>query len=106
MAAWVDNGARGRRSQPRALIHVDCMLSRAKGSPVHAHTIDLGPGGMCVATERPLTVDEVLHFDLPLHGSTVDGDARVLREEGPLVYALRFEMVGEACAQTLSSFAR
>ncbi len=92
-----------RRRQPRAIINVDCMLSRGKGSPVHAHTIDVGPGGMCVATDRPLTVDEVLHFDLPLHGSTVDGDARVLREQGPLIYALRFETVGDGGAQHLGA---
>ena len=94
-----------RRRQPRAQISIDCVLTRSKGSPVNCHTIDVGPGGMCVETERPLGVDEVLHFDFPVEGVNVDGDARVLREQGPNVYALRFETVAAASALTLSSLA-
>ena len=90
-----------RRRQPRAQIRLDCVLTRSKGSPVNGHTIDVGPGGMCVETERPLGVDEVLHFDL----AGADGDARVLREQRPNVYALRFETVADASALTLSSLA-
>ncbi len=94
-----------RRRQPRAQIRLDCVLTRGKGSPVNGHTIDVGPGGMCVETDRPLGVDEVLHFDLPVQGTHVDGDARVLREQRPNVYALRFETVAEASAQQLARLA-
>jgi hypothetical protein len=84
-----------RRRQPRAQVQLDCVLTRAKGSPISCQTIDVGPGGMRVATDRPLGVDEVLHFDLPVRGTHVGGDARVLREQGPNVYALRFEAMGD-----------
>ncbi len=92
-----------RRRQPRAQIQIDCVLTRSKGSPITGHTIDVGPGGMCVETDRPLGVDEVLHFDLPVQGSNVDGDARVLREHGPNVYALRFETMRDDAAQHLGT---
>ncbi len=90
-----------RRRHPRAQVRIDCVLTRRKGSPVTCHTIDVGPGGMCVCTDRPLGVDEVLHFDLPVRGNHVDGDARVLREQGPNVYALRFETMREGAAAHL-----
>ena len=92
-----------RPRQTRAQIQLDCVLTRSKGSPITCHTIDLGPGGMCVETDRPLGVDEVLHFDLPFRGGTVDGDARVLREQGHHVYALRFEAMRDASALALRS---
>ncbi len=92
-----------RRRQPRAEIQLDCVLTRGKGSPIACHTINVGPGGMCVATDRPLGVDEVLHFDLPIRGNHVDGDARVLREQGPNVYALRFETMRDDAAAHLGT---
>ena len=94
-----------RRSQPRAAVRLDCVLTRRKGSPVNCHTIDVGPGGMRVATERPLGVDEVLHFELPVQGAQVGGDARVLREQGPNVYALRFEAMQAGAALQLGTLA-
>ncbi len=94
-----------RRRHPRAQVQIDCVLTRRKGSPVNCHTIDIGPGGMRVATDRPLGVDEVLHFDLPVEGSQVDGDARVLREQGPNVYALRFETMRDEAALRLGTLA-
>ena len=91
MPAWIDPEGPRRRHAPRATVRLDCTLTRRKGTPIAAHTLDLGPGGMSVVTERPLGVDEVLHFDIAVQGAHVDGDARVLREQAPNVYALRFE---------------
>ena len=84
-------------------MQLDCVLTRSKGSPITCHTIDVGPGGMCVETDRPLGVDEVLHFDLPVQGTHVDGDARVLREHGPNVYALRFETMRDEATPHLGT---
>ena len=103
MPAWVDAEGQDRRRQPRATVQLDCVLTRRKGGPITGRTIDLGPGGMRVATERPLGVDEVLHFDLPSQGVHVAGDARVLREQGPNVYALRFETIDDRTAATLGA---
>jgi hypothetical protein len=81
-----------RRRSPRADIELPCVLRRRSGSAISAQTLNLGPGGMCVATPRPLALDEVLDFDLPLaDAGGVDGRARVLRHEGHGAYALRFE---------------
>jgi hypothetical protein len=91
MPAWIDADGPRRRHAPRAPIELECTLTRRKGSAVACRTLDLGPGGMRVTTDRPLGVDEVLHFDIPVQGAHVDGDARVLREQAPNVYALRFE---------------
>lgn len=91
MPAWIDADGPRRRHAPRAAMQLDCTLTRRKGAPISCHTLDLGPGGMRVATDRPLGVDEVLHFDIPVQGTHVAGDARVLREQAPNVYALRFE---------------
>ncbi|MDP9377295.1 MAG: PilZ domain-containing protein [Actinomycetota bacterium] len=80
-----------RRSR-RADIALQCVLRRAHGSPVTARTRDLGVGGMCVSTCRPLTIDERVRFELALHaGDHLAGHARVLREQGFGFYALRFE---------------
>jgi hypothetical protein len=84
-----------RRAAPRTALAVDCVLRRGKGSPIVARTVEVGPGGMSVTCERPLATDEVVHFDLPLRDGEVDGDARVLREQGYHVYALRFEALAE-----------
>jgi hypothetical protein len=71
---------------------VICALRRPTGPAIRAETIDLGPGGMCVSTSRPLASDEVLMFDLPIDAEHhLDGRARVLRQERSGVYALRFE---------------
>jgi hypothetical protein len=78
-----------RRHMPRAAIEVPCTLSRRSGSAITAHTVNLGPGGMRITSERPLAPDEVLRFDLP--DQAVDGRCRVLRQEGHRTYALRFE---------------
>jgi PilZ domain len=80
-------GMAERRQAPREMKVFPCTLRRSKGRAIHCETIDVGPGGMAVASERPLAPDEVLVFDLP----AVRGQARVLREQAYHVYALRFE---------------
>jgi hypothetical protein len=85
-----------RRTGPRIELSVACTLTRRHGSPVAGRTVDLGPGGMSVTTERPLTTDELVHFDLLLSADhAIDGEARVLRERKYRVYALRFESLRE-----------
>jgi hypothetical protein len=71
---------------------MECTLQRRSGSPIVARTVDLGPGGMCVATKRPLSPDEVLKFQL---GPQITGRARVLRQQGWERYAVRFEALAE-----------
>jgi hypothetical protein len=91
-----------RRRSPRADIELPCLLRRRTGSAISAQTLNLGPGGMCVATPRPLALDEVLDFDLPLaDAGSVDGRARVLRHEGHGAYALRFEGMLEPTRERL-----
>ena len=80
-----------RRGAPRIAITLDLLLLRRRGNRIAGRTVDLGPGGMCVSTDRPLSVDEVVHFDLPLGAKHVEGGARVLRMQGHNTYALRFE---------------
>jgi hypothetical protein len=95
-----------RRGSPRFEVSVACTLRRRTGSPIEARTLDVGPGGMSVTTNRPLATDELLEFDLPLApGQVVDGRARVLREQRYGVYALRFEGVTETVAHSLASMA-
>jgi hypothetical protein len=82
-----------RRGSERVAVAVGCRLSRAAGgSAIGAHTVDVGPGGMCIKTDRPLRIDEVLDFLLsPDTPSPVVGQARVMREQTYRVYAMRFE---------------
>jgi hypothetical protein len=81
-----------RRKAPRVPVEMECTLQRRSGSPIPGRTVDLGPGGMCVATQRPLSPDEVLTFAL---SPRISGRARVLRQEGYSRYAVRFEGLGE-----------
>jgi hypothetical protein len=85
-----------RRRAPRTEIELPCLLRRRRGSAIDARTRNLCPGGMCVSTPRPLVLDEVLEFRLPLaDAESVEGRARVLRHEGHDAYALRFERLPE-----------
>ena len=68
-----------------------CTLHRHGGTPIEGTTVDLGPGGMCVSTKRPLAADETLRFEL----QGIDGRARVLRQQSRDTYAVRFEMLDE-----------
>jgi hypothetical protein len=95
-----------RRTTPRADVALPCVLRRRSGSAIDARTVDLGAGGMRVATPRPLATDEVLDFDLLLSGADrVDGRARVLRQEGHDAYALRFEGLLEPARERLRALA-
>jgi hypothetical protein len=95
-----------RRLTPRIDMALPCVLRRRTGSPISAETVNVGPGGMCVATPRPLALDEVLDFDLRLAGeASVDGRARVLRQEGYGAYAMRFEALVEPARARLQGLA-
>ena len=84
----------GRRRSWRTDISLECTLHRRTGKMIEAKTVDIGPGGMRVHAIRPLAVDEVLEFEL--HGrGRINGRARVLREQGYRIYALRFEKLGD-----------
>jgi c-di-GMP-binding flagellar brake protein YcgR len=80
-----------RRRSARVPISLSCTLERRSGAPISGETVDLGPGGMCVSTSRPLAPDEVLRFELPAPGPALSGEARVLRQQAARVYAMRFE---------------
>jgi hypothetical protein len=84
-------------------IELECTLTRSKGAPIDAMTVDLGPGGMCVRCKRPLAEDELVEFAIP--GRRFDGRARVLREQRYHVYALRFEEIAEAARAELAALA-
>ena len=75
----------------QASLSLRCTLTRGAGSPIRARTIELGPTGMRVATERPLAVDETLEFELPCGDVSVSGHARVVCQDRPDVYGVRFE---------------
>jgi len=79
------------RRAPRVKIEMTCTLHRRSGTPISGKTVDIGPGGMCVCTARPLATDELLRFQL----RGIDGQARVLRQRGHDSYAIRFERLGE-----------
>jgi hypothetical protein len=91
---------------PRADVALPCVLRRRSGTAIDAKTVNLGVGGMCVATPRPLATDEVLEFDLRLSGAdSVDGRARVLRHEGHGAYAMRFEELPDPARERLRALA-
>ena len=79
-----------------------CTLHRRSGSAIPGHTVDLGPGGMCVCTSRPLATDEVLTFEVP---PRISGRARVLRQQGHDSYAIRFEALDDATREELQRLA-
>ncbi|MEA2293318.1 MAG: hypothetical protein QOE86_957 [Solirubrobacteraceae bacterium] len=81
----------GLRRGPRAAVVLDVTLIRRRGGPVAGHTEDLATEGARVVVDRPLAVDEQLHFNLACPGGRVDGTARVVRQQRPDCYALRFE---------------
>jgi PilZ domain len=94
-----------RRGTRRTELALECVLRRRTGSAITVRTVDVGPGGMCVTTQRPLAIDEVLDFDLPLAGSEhVDGRARVVRQERHDRYALRFEGLRPLSRDRLQQF--
>jgi PilZ domain len=74
----------------RAELSLRCTLTRHAGSPIAARAIAVGETGMRVATERPLALDETVSFDLPCGDQIIHGHARVVRQERPDLYAVRF----------------
>ena len=83
-----------RRRSWRTELSLECTLHRRTGKTIEARTVDIGPGGMRVHTGRPLSIDELLEFELPGR-ARINGRARVLREQGYRIYALRFEKLGD-----------
>ena len=94
-----------RRREWRTSIELECHLHRRTGKVVEARTLDVGPGGMRVHTSRPLGVDETLEFELPAR-ARINGRARVLREQGYRIYALRFEKLGNEARAEIAELAR
>jgi hypothetical protein len=92
-------------SAPRTQIAMTCTLRRRVGSPILTETLDLGPSGMRVVSRRPLADDETVDFDLPNLQMRVAGHARVLRQQGPHVYVLRFEHLPEPMSRCLHALA-
>lgn len=89
------------------LVELPCTLRRATGSPIAASTNDLGPSGMLITTKRPLAIDEVVMFDLALRDAGhLDGQARVVRQQGLAQYGMRFERLPEDALAVLLDFAR
>jgi hypothetical protein len=100
------DAARERRGGARVALECGCTLARRFGSPVQGRTLDVGPGGMRVTTQRPLATDELLEFELPPpSGPSVRGRARVLRQQGYGVYALRFERLSDEARAALALLA-
>ena len=56
-------------------------------------------------TNRPLTIDETLEFELPAY-ARVNGRARVLREQAYHVYAMRFEKLGDESRAEIAELAQ
>jgi hypothetical protein len=83
-----------RRRSWRTEVSLECLLHRRTGKMIEGRTLDIGPGGMRVHTNRPLAVDEVLEFELPARGR-INGRARALREQAYRVYAMGFEKLGD-----------
>jgi hypothetical protein len=93
-----------RRRTWRTQFDVVCVLSRRTGKMIEGKTLDIGPGGMRIHASRPLSVDELLEFELPEH-ARINGRARVLREQAYRVYALRFEKLGDEARAEISTLA-
>jgi PilZ domain len=92
------------RATPRAEVQLPVTLARPNGRPVEARTKNVGVGGMCVITPRPLAVGEELRFELALDGEgTLAGLAHVCREHPPgSMYAVRFDDVDSRAAEVLA----
>ena len=80
-------------------------MHRRTGAMIEGRTVDFGPGGMCVHTGRPLSIDETLEFELP-ERARINGRARVLREHAYRVYALRFEKLGDDARAEIAELTR
>lgn len=90
---------------PTAQLALPCQLRRRTGSPIPAQTLALGPRGMRVSSPRPLALDETVGFDLPNLTMRVSGSARVVGQDRPNVYVLRFEGLPEPMTRCLYALA-
>ncbi len=95
----------GETRAPRAAVELSCTLRRHVGSPIPAQTLNVGPRGMRVRSPRPLSEDETVGFELPNLDMRVTGQARVIRQERPHVYALLFEGLPEPMLRRLHALA-
>jgi hypothetical protein len=93
-----------RRRSWRTEIALECLLHRRTGKTIEAQTLDLGPGGMRVKTNRPMAVDETLEFELPAR-ARINGRARVVNERGYRVYGLRFDNLGDEARAEIAEIA-
>jgi PilZ domain len=93
----------GNRRSPRVALDCPLSLSRRHGEPVTGHTQDVGPGGARIVVERPLGIDEEVAFALMLGDVEVGGRARVVRQQSPRCYALRFESLDARAADALTA---
>ncbi len=91
-----------RRREPRVPVALSCTLRRRIGAPISCSTVDVGTGGMSVATRRPLAPDERLAFELGEGGEPLSGYAIVLRQQAHSVYALRFEKLQDTAQAALA----
>lgn len=100
------HGVDERRQEPRAEVALACTLRRRIGSPIACRTVDVGVGGMSVASGRPLATDELLAFELGEQDKApLTGHATVLREQAHHVYALRFVRLQEPVRRSLAELA-
>jgi hypothetical protein len=84
---------------PHQAVQLPCILTRTMGSPIDAQTIDISLTGMRLTTHRPLALDETVAFDMPFHEEHIRGQARVVGQERPDVYALRFDRLTQPMAR-------
>ena len=102
MGAWArDHGGMAqvgeRRGAERVQLALNCTLTRRTGPAITCETVEVGTGGMSVFSRRPLAADEPLRFELPASADVwITGRARVLRQQGRHLYALRFEHLPDA----------
>ncbi len=94
-----------RRRSWRTEIALECLLHRRTGKTIEAQTLDLGPGGMRVKTNRPMAVDETFDFELP-ERARINGRARVVNERGYRVYGLRFDKLGDEARAEIAILAK
>jgi len=80
-----------------------CTLCRSAGSPITSRVLDLKISGMRIDSQRPLSVDESLAFNVEHDGDCIQGRVRVVCQERPTIYALRFERLPEPDARLLKS---
>jgi hypothetical protein len=92
-----------RRKAPRIGVTWTCSLRRHVGGPIPGRTMDVGPEGMRILTIRPLSVDEVLDFEVSEGDKEISGTVRVMREAGHGTYGLRFESIPKSMRDELTA---